>query len=477
MLQKTFLSIMIFSFLLCTGCQKTLFEQPKQITASIKNATQTDTPAWIYVPSTRTIKNTMVSYSAPIEFTVEDVIITEHLPKAKNLKSELESDLNSFIENLSSNFGDVVLSNIDFATLQQQTGLLSTALQNRISIEGTLSFIGHYASIQLIATPSIVNQNTNEVVEIGNIEENTYYISKFYNVKEKKEASLEELFSADKTYIMALQKYIQNKLLIESEEPFHILKRSFSNLSEDDFLLYYDSGLDTDTEPHFLLTLNEQNPYCIGQQKIELSLALLMPYFSFSPNEIEDIMDIPNLLTKKFIDTTDTFIVEQNHSITIDDCDNTFFIAVRNYKTQNVTDRVNEQLDVTQRMYADTSPILDYISKSDNDSFRVLSYKGLGPFLKVFMMSDATVNNQHLFNQKNILIHMPTGEQMAVRDLLSQESMDNLTELQSSYLDSTDFTLENTGRIVVPLQPPAEDGTMNLVYESKLFDFSKYSNF
>lgn len=477
MLKKTFLSMMIFSFFLCTGCQKTLFEEEKPITSSVKNAIQTNEGAWIYVPSTRTIKNTMVNYAGPLEFDSDGVIITENLPKAKNLKPELESDLNAFIENLSSNFGDAVLSDMDFSVLHEQTNLAEDILQNRISIEGALSFIGPYASIQLTATPSIINQNTNEMVELNYIEENTYYLAKFYNVKEKREAALNELFLEDKSYITLLQRYIQNKILMESPEPFDTLKRSFSNLSENDFSLYYDSGIDTDVEPHFVLTLNEQNPYCIGEQRMELSLALFMPYFSFSPNDIENIIDVPNLLTKKMIDTTDTFIIEQNNSITIDGCDNTLFIAIKDYKTQNITERINEQLDTAQRIYADTSPILDYISKADDASFRVLSYKGLGPFLKVFIMSDATVNGQHLFNQKNILIHMPTGEQLAVRDLLSQDSMDNLTELQSYYLDSTDFTLENSGRIVVPLQPPAEDGTMNLVYESKLFDFSKYSNF
>ncbi len=72
---------------------------------------------------------------------------------------------------------------------------------------------------------------------------------------------------------------------------------------------------------------------------------------------------------------------------------------------------------------------------------------------------------------------MPTGEQMSVRDLLLPDSIDGLTEQQLSYLDSTDFTLDNSGKITVPLQPTEEDNTMNLVYESKLFDFSKYANF
>ena len=121
----------------------------------------------------------MTSYSSPLEFTVNDVTVTEHLPKAKNLKSSYESDLNDFIENLSSEFGDAVLYDIDFTALQQQTALQPTDLQNHITIEGKLCFIGYYASIQLTATPSIINKNTNEAVELYNIENNTYYISKF----------------------------------------------------------------------------------------------------------------------------------------------------------------------------------------------------------------------------------------------------------------------------------------------------------
>ncbi len=38
-------------------------------------------------------------------------------------------------------------------------------------------------------------------------------------------------------------------------------------------------------------------------------------------------------------------------------------------KNQSMTDRVNEQLDVAQRIYADTNPMLSYISKSDTCSF------------------------------------------------------------------------------------------------------------
>ncbi len=80
------------------------------------------------------------------------------------------------------------------------------------------------------------------------------------------------------------------------------------------------------------MLLNEQNPYCIGNTTVTLNLSLLIPYLSFSPNEVEDIMDIPNLLTKQFIDTTDTFAVQQDSSITIEGCDDTLFVAVRNYK-------------------------------------------------------------------------------------------------------------------------------------------------
>ncbi len=478
MLKKIVLIVTMISVCFCIGCQKinTLFGEEKQNTASAKKTSQSECAAWIYMPSTRTIKNTMTEYSAPLEFVSNDITITEHLPKAKNLKPELEKELNAFIENLSSEFGDAVLSNIDFSILQQQTAVPVNSLQNRISIEGTLSFIGYYASIKLTATPSIINLNTNEEIELYSIEENTYYITKFYNVKEKREAQLQELFS-DRKYISVLERCIQNKLLSENEEYFNILKRTFSNLSENDFSLYYDIGLDTDTEPHFLVLLNEQNPYCIGNTTVTLNLSLLVPYLSFSPNEVEDIMDIPNLLTKQFIDTTDTFAVQQDNSITIEGCEDTLFVSVRNYKNQSMTDRVNEQLDVSQRIYADTNPILNYMSKADSCSFKVVAYKGVGPFLKVFILSNATVNNQYLFNQRNILIHMPSGEQLSVRDLLLPESIDNLTELQQYHLDDTDFTLENSGKITVPLQPPAEDGTMNVVYESKLFDFSKYSNF
>lgn len=478
MLKKTFVIIIMISVCFCIGCQKinTFFGEEKQSAVSTKKTSQSECAAWIYMPSTRTIKNTMTEYSAPLEFTSNDVIITEHLPKAKNLKPELENELNTFIQNLSSEFGDAVLYDIDFSTLQQQTALPASSLQNRISVEGTLSFIGQYASIKLTATPSIINQNTNEEIELYSIEENTYYITKFYNVKEKRESQMQELFS-DKKYISVLEKYIQNKLLSENEEHFNVLKRSFSNLSENDFSLCYDSGIDTNTEPHFLVLLNEQNPYCIGNTTVRLNLSLLMPYLSFSPNEVENIMDIPNLLTKQFIDTTDTFSVQQDNSITIEGCDDTLFIAIRNYKNQTMTDRVNEQLDVSQRIYADTNPMLSYISKADTCSFKVVAFKGLGPFFKVFILSNATVNNQYLFNQRNILIHMPSGEQLSVRDLLLPDSIDNLTEVQQCHLDDTDFTLENSGKITVPLQPPAEDGTMNVVYESKLFDFSKYSNF
>lgn len=188
-------------------------------------------------------------------------------------------------------------------------------------------------------------------------------------------------------------------------------------------------------------------------------------------------MDITNLLSKQFIDTTDTFLIEQDDSITVEECEDTLFIAVKNYKDQDMTDLVNEQLNITQRLYADTTPILNYVSKADEISIKVVSFRALGPFLKVFISSNAMVNNQKLFNQRNILIHMPTGEQMSVRDLLLPDSIDGLTEQQLSYLDSTDFTLDNSGKITVPLQPTEEDNTMNLVYESKLFDFSKYANF
>lgn len=480
MLKKIFLSIITLSVCFCCGCQNivSLFDEQNAITVSSKNNTaKTECVSWIYVPSTRTIKNTMTSYSPPLEFTVNDVTVTEHLPKAKNLKSSYESDLNDFIENLSSEFGDAVLYDIDFTALQQQTALQPTDLQNHITIEGKLCFIGYYASIQLTATPSIINKNTNEAVELYNIENNTYYISKFYNVKEKKEAQLNELFTEDKSYMTALEKQIQNKILLESTEHFDTLKRSFHNLSENDFSLYYDSGVDTNTEPHFVFILNEQNPYCINENNIALNLSVLLPYLSFSPNEIEDIMDITNLLSKQFIDTTDTFLIEQDDSITVEECEDTLFIAVKNYKDQDMTDLVNEQLNITQRLYADTTPILNYVSKADEISIKVVSFRALGPFLKVFISSNAMVNNQKLFNQRNILIHMPTGEQMSVRDLLLPDSIDGLTEQQLSYLDSTDFTLDNSGKITVPLQPTEEDNTMNLVYESKLFDFSKYANF
>ena len=473
--KKIFLSIIILSLCFCSGCQRTLFDEENNSPSIAKSSVKSGYPAWIYIPSTRTIKNTMSEYATPLEFTVDDIIVTERLAKAKNLKSAYQDDLNSFIENLGSDFGDVVLSNIDFAALQEQTGLPSESLQNRISIDGALSFIGPYDSIQLIATPSIINKDTNELIELYSLEENIYYISKFYNVKEKKEATTQELFLKD--YMTALERCIQNKILLETEEPFNTLKRSFSNLSENDFSLYYDSGIDTDTLPRFFITLNEQNPYCFNETTIELSLSVLLPYLSFSPNEIESIMDIPNLLTKQLIDTTDTFSIEQDTSITADDCDDTFFIAVRNYKNQDMTDQVNDQLSISQKIYAGTTPILNYSSKADSISCKVISFKALGPFLKVFILSNATVNNQYLFNQKNILIHMPTGEQLAVRDLLLPQSIDTLTDQQLQYLDSTDFSLESSGRIVVPLQPPTEEGNMNLVYESKLFDFSKYSNF
>ena len=82
-----------------------------------------------------------------------------------------------------------------------------------------------------------------------------------------------------------------------------------------------------------------------------------------------------------------------------------------------------------------------------------------------------------MFNQQNILIYMPTGEQMTVRDLLLPETVDKLTEQQLYYLDTTNFTLDSTGTITVPLETVAEDGSMNLTYESKLFNFAKYSNF
>ena len=291
----------------------------------------------------------------------------------------------------------------------------------------------------------------------------------------KKEAATEELFLED--YISALEKCIQNKILLETQEPFDTLKRSFSNLSENDFSLYYDSGIDTDTSPCFFITLKEQNPYCFSEKTISLHLAVLLPYLSFSPNEIEEIMDIPNLLTKQLIDTTDTFSIAQDSSITMEQCEDTLFIAVRNYKNQDMTDQVNDQLSIAQKIYADSTPILNYSSKADSFSCKVVSFKALGPFLKVFILSNATVNNQYLFNQRNILIHMPTGEQLAVRDLLLPESIDTLTEQQLTYLDSTDFSLDSSGKIVVPLQPPTEEGTMNLTYESKLFDFSKYANF
>ncbi len=481
MLKKIFLSIIMLSLCFCSGCQKmyNLFEEENNSSPvaknSIKNSVKNGYPAWIYTPSTRAIKNTMTEYTAPLEFTVNDILVTEHLPKGKNLKSSFQEELNTFIENLGSDFGDVVLSSINFESLQQQTELPPESLQNHLSIDGTLSFIGPYASIQLTATPSILNKETNEPIELYSIEENIYYLSKFYNVKEKKEAAMEELFLKD--YISALEKCIQNKILLETQEPFDTLKRSFSNLSENDFSLYYDSGIDTDTLPCFFITLNESNPYCFSEKRIELSLSVLLPYLSFSPNEIEEIMDIPNLLTKQLIDTTDTFSVEQDSSITVDDCEDTLFIAVRNYKNQDMTDQVNDQLNIAQKIYADTTPILNYSSKADSLSCKVVSFKALGPFLKVFILSNATVNNQYLFNQRNILIHMPTGEQLAVRDLLLPESIDTLTEQQLTYLDSTDFSLDSSGKITVPLQPPTEEGTMNLTYESKLFDFSKYSNF
>ncbi len=75
-------------------------------------------------------------------------------------------------------------------------------------------------------------------------------LQSFIMLKKKERHRCKNYFQIKK-YISVLEKYIQNKLLSENEEQFNILKRSFSNLSENDFSLYYDSGLDTDTEPHF----------------------------------------------------------------------------------------------------------------------------------------------------------------------------------------------------------------------------------
>ena len=187
MLKKIFLSIIMLSLCFCSGCQKmyNLFEEENNSSPvaknSIKNSVKNGYPAWIYTPSTRAIKNTMTEYTAPLEFTVNDILVTEHLPKGKNLKSSFQEELNTFIENLGSDFGDVVLSSINFESLQQQTELPPESLQNHLSIDGTLSFIGPYASIQLTATPSILNKETNEPIELYSIEENIYYLSKFYN--------------------------------------------------------------------------------------------------------------------------------------------------------------------------------------------------------------------------------------------------------------------------------------------------------
>ena len=82
MLKKIFLSIITLSVCFCCGCQNivSLFDEQNAITVSSKNTTaKAECVSWIYVPSTRTIKNTMTSYSSPLEFTVNDVTVTEHL--------------------------------------------------------------------------------------------------------------------------------------------------------------------------------------------------------------------------------------------------------------------------------------------------------------------------------------------------------------------------------------------------------------
>ena len=86
MLKKIVLIVTMISVCFCIGCQKinTLFGEEKQNTASAKKTSQSECAAWIYMPSTRTIKNTMTEYSAPLEFVSNDITITEHLPKAKN---------------------------------------------------------------------------------------------------------------------------------------------------------------------------------------------------------------------------------------------------------------------------------------------------------------------------------------------------------------------------------------------------------
>ena len=95
-----------------------------------------------------------------------------------------------------------------------------------------------------------------------------------------------------------------------------------------------------------------------------------------------------------------------------------------------MTENVNEQLSAVQRTYINTTPLSAYFSDANTPSLKVVSYKGLGPFLKVFMLSDIILNNKYMFNQQNILIYMPTGEQMTVRDLLLPETIDKLTEQQ-----------------------------------------------
>ena len=477
MLKKIMVSILFFFIYFLIGCQNTTFSETQQNASSKKTVEQTGHTAWIYTPSTRTIPNTMTEYDAPLEFTVNDIIVTEQLPVAKNLKNDYEDNLNTFIEEITAKFGEKVLHDIDFSSLHQQTNFSSNSIENHIFITGNLSFIGPYASIYLTATPSVVHQYTGETVDLSSFTKDTFSYATFYHVQQKKEVPIEQLFLQNKQYLSIIEKQLQKELFFRESESFNIIKRPFSNLSENDILLSYHNGLDTNTSPYFLVTLKKENPYCINETNFEIDLSLLLPYLSFSPNEIEDIMDIPNLLTKQLIDTTDTFTVEQDTSITVEGCSNSFFICVRNYKNQEMTENVNEQLSAVQRTYINTTPLSAYFSDANTPSLKVVSYKGLGPFLKVFILSDIILNNKYMFNQQNILIYMPTGEQMTVRDLLLPETIDKLTEQQLYYLDTTNFTLDSTGTITVPLETVAEDGSMNLTYESKLFNFAKYSNF
>ena len=477
MLKKTMLCIIFFAICFFTGCQTANSSQEQQNASSEKAEETAKHTAWIYTPSTRTISNTMTEYNAELEFAIDDIIITEKLPAAKNLKKDYENYLNAFIEDAATEFGERALQDIDFTLLQQQLNLSPDFVENHILITGDLSFIGPYASIYFTAVPSMLYSDTQEAIDLSSLTIDTYSYAAFYHVEQKKEIPAQKLFLENRQYISVIEKQLQKQLFFRQSEPFDVMKRPFSNLSENDFLLSYHSGLDTNTSPYFRVILKKENPYCFYETDFEIDLSLLLPYLCFSPNEIEEIMDIPNLLSKQFIDTTDTFTVEQDTSITVEGCSNSFFICIKNYKNQEMTENINEQLSAVQRTYISTTPLLPYFSEANTPSLKVVSYKGVGPFLKVFILSDIVLDGKYMFNQQNILIYMPTSEQMTVRDLLLPESIDKLTEQQLYYLDTTDFTLDNTGTITVPLETVAEDGSMNLTYESKLFNFPKYSNF